>query len=56
VHIYIAFGDFTLIDLRVSLALFHRDREVELEEVTAAPLGFQPRGGEPVVGTSTEPQ
>jgi hypothetical protein len=58
VHLHLAFGDFVLIDLRVALTLFHRDHEeVELEEVPAAPLGFQlPRGGEPVAGSSTEPQ
>lgn len=56
-HFHIAFGDFVLIDLRAELTLFHRDREVELEEVPAAPLGFQaPRGGEPVEWSSTEPQ
>ncbi|GAB3830165.1 hypothetical protein GCM10028799_57190 [Kribbella italica] len=56
-HIHIAFGEFVLIDLRVALTLFHRDHEVELEEVPAAPLGFQlPRGGEPVAGTDAEPQ
>ncbi len=56
-HIHIAFGDFVLIDLRVALTLLHRDHEVELEEVPAAPLGFQlPRGGDADAGSDAEPQ
>lgn len=57
-HVHIAFGEFVLIDLRVALALFHRDHEeVELEEVSAAPLGFQlPRGGGADERPGPEPQ
>lgn len=56
-HIHIAFGDFVLIDLRAELTLFHRDREVQLEEVPATPLGFQaPRGGDADARSDSEPQ